>query len=274
MNKETRDNEAIAKRLEHDYLYAKSLGHKVFGVFLQGSQNYDLDYEGSDIDTKCIVLPSFEDIVLNKPPVSTTIELEDKSHLDLKDIRKMWECFKKQNINFIEILFTDYYCINTDYEDIWNEMRERAEDIAHYNNYAAVNCIAGMVFEKHKALCHPYPSLIEKIEKYGYDNKQLHHIIRCEEFLKRYIAGVSYKECLIPTNAQHLVNVKSEYIYSLEEAKQLATNIEYVVKLTKDAYMENNPVVVNKEVETFMQDTLVRAMKRSMKQDILENDNG
>jgi hypothetical protein len=30
---------------------------RIVGVFLQGSQNYGLDYEGSDIDTKCIVLP-------------------------------------------------------------------------------------------------------------------------------------------------------------------------------------------------------------------------
>lgn len=29
------------------------------GLFLQGSQNYNLDYEGSDIDTKAIMLPSF-----------------------------------------------------------------------------------------------------------------------------------------------------------------------------------------------------------------------
>lgn len=34
------------------------------GLFLQGSQNYNLDYEGSDIDTKAIMLPSFSDFVL------------------------------------------------------------------------------------------------------------------------------------------------------------------------------------------------------------------
>lgn len=51
----------IQQRIESDYQYVESLGYKVLGVFLQGSQNYGLAYEGSDIDTKCIVLPSFED---------------------------------------------------------------------------------------------------------------------------------------------------------------------------------------------------------------------
>ena len=89
---------------------------------------------------------------MNKKPVSTTLILEDNSHIDVKDIRLMWECFKKQNINFLEILFTEYFCISSDYEDNWIIMQDAAEEIAHYNNYAAVNCIAGMVMEKNAAL--------------------------------------------------------------------------------------------------------------------------
>ena len=97
-------------------------------------------------------------------------------------------------------------------------MRNLSERISHYNNYAAVNCIAGMVMEKYAALCHPYPTLKHKIDRYGYDNKQLHHILRCEEFLVRYINGVPYKDCLIPTKPEYLIEVKSTYKYSLEEA--------------------------------------------------------
>ena len=140
------------ERLHHDMMYVTNKGYKVLGVFLQGSQNYNLDYPGSDIDTKCIVIPSFEDIVLNKQPASTTLILEDNSHIDVKDVRLMWQCFKKQNINFLEILFTKYYIVSSRYELFWNDMREIAERIAHYNNYAAVNCIAGMVMEKTEEL--------------------------------------------------------------------------------------------------------------------------
>lgn len=43
--------EQIYTRIDSDYEYVQSLGYNVLGVFLQGSQNYHLDYEGSDIDT-------------------------------------------------------------------------------------------------------------------------------------------------------------------------------------------------------------------------------
>lgn len=92
----------IFNRLKSDFDYVTSLGYKVLGVFLQGSQNYHLDYEGSDIDTKAIVIPSFEDFVLNRKPASTTLILPSNEHIDVKDLRLMNECFRKQNINLLK----------------------------------------------------------------------------------------------------------------------------------------------------------------------------
>ena len=60
----TRMNEHLVPVMEHCRGWV--------GLFLQGSQNYNLDYEGSDIDTKAIMLPSFSDFVLNAKPLSTT----------------------------------------------------------------------------------------------------------------------------------------------------------------------------------------------------------
>lgn len=260
----------IFNRLKSDFDYVTSLGYKVLGVFLQGSQNYKLDYEGSDIDTKAIVIPSFEDFVLNHKPTSTTLILPSNEHIDVKDIRLMHECFRKQNINFVEILFTKYKYLNPEYADLYRPMFDNNEKIAHYNNYAAINCIAGMVYEKHKAMEHPYPTLIEKIEKYGYDNKQLHHIIRCEEFLNRYIAGTSYAECLIPTNPQYLVNVKASYIYSLAEAQDIANRCEGRVKKVKQEYMDTHPLVIDSEVDKIMNNVLFDVLKHSFKEEINE----
>lgn len=264
----TKEEKRIKTRLKEDFDYVTSLGYNVLGVFLQGSQNYQLSYSGSDIDTKAILIPSFEDFVMNRKPVSTTLILPSNEHIDIKDIRPMHECFGKQNINFIEILFTKYKYINPEYEDIYKPMFDNAERIAHYNNYAAVNCIAGMVFEKRKALCHPYEGLRERIEKYGYDNKQLHHIVRCEEFLRRYISGVSYADCLIPTNPQPLIDIKAYYIYSLEEACKLADRLEAKTKETKQAYMETHDVVIDREVERIMNDVLIDVLKHAFKKEI------
>ena len=51
-------DEKIKEHLTQDYFTATGLGYNVLGVFLQGSQNYNLAYEGSDIDTKAIIIPS------------------------------------------------------------------------------------------------------------------------------------------------------------------------------------------------------------------------
>ena len=264
----TEEEKRVGVRLKEDFDYVASLGYNVLGIFLQGSQNYQLSYNGSDIDTKAILVPSFEDFVLNRKPVSTTLILPSNEHIDLKDIRLMHDCFRKQNINFIEILFTKYKHINPEYEAIYQPMFDNNERIAHYNNYAAVNCIAGMVYEKHKAMEHPYPTLIEKIEKYGYDNKQLHHIVRCEEFLRRYVSGVPYAECLIPTTPNYLINIKSKYMYSLEEARELADCCEQLTKNTKQRYMDTHDVVIDNEVETIMNNVLINVLKHAFKKEI------
>lgn len=111
--------EKIMKRLRSDYSYVTSLGYTVLGVFLQGSQNYELDYDGSDIDTKAILIPSFKDFIMNNKPVSTTLILPSNEHIDIKDIRLFMDCFKKQNINFIEILFTQYKVMNPEFEALY-----------------------------------------------------------------------------------------------------------------------------------------------------------
>ena len=86
--------------------YQEALEHfpreQIVGCFLQGSQNYGLDYEGSDVDTKLIVVPSFKDICLNRKPVSTTHVRANDEHTDWKDVRlysaavQQYGCLREQ----------------------------------------------------------------------------------------------------------------------------------------------------------------------------------
>ncbi len=182
---------------------------RIVGIFLQGSQNYGLDLPTSDVDTKLIVVPTFEDIALNKKPVSTTHVRANDEHIDFKDIRLYMETFKKQNLNFLEILFTDYYIINPLYEKQWNRLVKAREKIAHMNPYRAVKSMKGIALEKFHAMEHPYPTKLDLIEKYGFDGKQVHHLIRVSDYLVRYINGEPYKDCLKPS--KHLVEHMLEY---------------------------------------------------------------
>lgn len=253
--------------LEHFYTAQELKKGEVFGVFLQGSQNYLLDTPNSDIDTKAILLPSFEDIVLNKKPVSHTHIMENNEHLDLKDIRLMFDCFKKQNVNFLEILFTPYAVINADYEDLYFKLLAAKEQIAHYNNYAALNCAVGMAKEKEKALTHPYPTLLDKIEKYGYDPKQLHHILRMKDFIEKFFKEEqTFAKSLIPEEKtrEYLVKIKKpELIFPVEEAKEIARKTVEELEEYKKDYMGRTGVRINNDVEALLNEILVESIRRS-----------
>lgn len=86
--------------------------------------------------------------------------------------------------------------------------------------------MSGMSMQKLAALCHPYPTIKDKIDKYGYDGKQLHHIIRMNDFIKNYVANKSYKECLTSYANKELLWKAKLNMFSLEEAKQLAVKYD------------------------------------------------
>ena len=199
---------------------------RIVGVFLQGSQNYGLDYEGSDIDTKCIIAPTLEDLIFNHKPVSTTHILDNEEHLDAKDVRLYFQTFRKQNLNFMEILFTKYKIVNPIYEQYWNRLIENNEQIARYNVVGAVKTMKGIAMEKYHAMEHRYPSKVELIDSIGYDPKQLHHLFRVEEYIKRYVNGEAYADCLMSNQSDYLREVKSLVkgipYYRLDEAQILA----------------------------------------------------
>ena len=104
-------NQKIQNRVEEHADYVKGqIGEEVwFVTALQGSQNYQMSDEHSDVDTKSIVIPSFRSLVFNDKRTSKTLEVAPTiEHSDVKDMREMINCWKKQNINFIEVIFTTF----------------------------------------------------------------------------------------------------------------------------------------------------------------------
>ena len=250
---------------------------EMFVLVLQGSQNYGLDlytdeYK-SDIDTKVLVIPSLEDVVMNKKPISTTHVLSNNEHLDIKDIRLYFDNFKKQNINFIEILFSPYYIVNPKYRDLWEELVVDRELIAHYNYNQTLRCIAGMSIEKKKALCHPYPTIKEKIDKYGYDGKQLHHIIRMNDFIYAYTHNKLYKECLTYLPHKELMMEAKLNKFSLEKALELAEFFDNQTKEMKDFYLKE-PEEINQDALNALNKVQYEVIKRKIKTDIIQEEIG
>ena len=140
MTREEREQK-INNRIKEHYKYLENWltenehSCKIFGLFLQGSQNYNLDEYSddymSDIDTKAIVIPSTNDLI-HVIEYSRTIVLPNNEHIDLKDIRTMFTMFRKQNTSYLELLFTDFKIINKKYIRWWESIYLDRERIARY----------------------------------------------------------------------------------------------------------------------------------------------
>lgn len=270
----------IFNRVRAHYDYLVTLGYEVLFTALQGSQNYGLDeYTDdycSDIDTKSIILPSLDDFIYNKQPVSTVKIMPDsEEHAEVKDIRVMFEMFKKENLSYVELLYSDYVIINPKYAQIVNELIQRRDEIATADTAQFLNCIAGMAYEKDKALCHPYPGIIDKIEKYGYDGKQLSHCARLLLYITDFSNGRPVAECYKPAEMYKLtlMNYKKQLDengaeMSVDEARNRSTAYVKEIKDLKNKLIEENDYGVNTRVWEFLNELQARAMKQHILESI------
>lgn len=267
--------ERIMKRMHEHYqrgveLYGES---RIVGLFLQGSQNYGLDYEGSDIDTKLILTPTIEDIIFNRKAVSTTHVMENEEHLDAKDIRLYIQTFRKQNLNFLEILFTEFKIVNPQYEKMWNVLVEHREEIARYNEFQAIKSMKGIAMEKYHAMKHPYPSKLALIEDHGYDGKQVHHLIRVEDYIDRYIRGHSYESCLKPSHGKipRMMEYKRQEIpLDIAEIEAKAA-IDHVIEMA-DAFAATVENVGKPEVDAILDGVQRDIMKFAIATELAEDE--
>ena len=165
--------------------YQKLLKHypegSILGVFLYGSQNYNFSWEGSDIDAKAIYIPSKEEIALLKKPVSKEYQF-DGAHVEVKDIRLMWQMWKKQNMNFVEILFTNYYLTNKWYTDKWETILGLKEQIATYDMQYGIT-----------SACYQAINTLKGNEING---KKVANAARLADFIWKYMQGKSYIDCI------------------------------------------------------------------------------
>ena len=265
-------DEWIMERLNEHYQEALTIfpKDKILGIFIQGSQNYDLDYVGSDIDTKCIVLPTLEDICFNKKLTSYTHVRENNEHIDFKDLCKITEDFKKQNINFLEVLFTRYKIVNSDYAELFQPMFDNAEDIARYDNHKFMKATSGMSMEKRKALTLDRPSQHEEVVKYGWACKQLHHTDRLNLFMKRRVAGESFADCLIDPRGDEMSNIKEHGhdIYTLEQAEEYCKKLDDETNAIKEEYIATHERVIVEDVGKMIDDITISIIRKCLKKEI------
>lgn len=266
--------ENITHALIRAVKFLEDKGYNVWVISLYGSQNYNMDTPESDLDFKALIFPTFEQIVDNAKPVSKVLEFEG-GQIDVKDLRLMFGEYKKQNCQFMETLFTEFY-LTVKYHDEWGQIRALAPEIAVADMGRTLNAMTGMAMEKCHALCHPYEGKIALLNERGYDAKQLSHEYRLMIMMKKFMNGVPFKDLIIPTEEERKVLMDYKLYnpqFSVDEAKAAAQAcVDEMTQLKKD-FMEKHPekLVVNEETYTKMDAIKLDVMKKVFKAELLKD---
>ena len=255
---------------EHVELVANHFtNHAVFYCGLYGSQNYGLNTDDSDVDTKCMVLPPFRDVVLGRKMVSTDLADPYGALCNVKDVRAMFDNFFKGNVNFVEVLYTEYFSVGVDYLAEAKELRDHRDMVANRDPLKLMEMAAGMARQKYVAFNKPFESKKEVLAKYGYDPKQLHHLGRLAYFMTDYMAAGDFGYALRPDKETNelLMSLKTNPL-PLEHAEEKREfYMSYVDKKLEDArqfwgdeYERDLAAKRSVEVRAFLDDLAYRLL--------------
>lgn len=190
--------------------HIESQGYTVYCIMLKGSQNYNLADDESDIDANAILIPTLSQLRTKTSPKFTFETGEVTCH----DIYSFADIVAKGNPQWIEVCHTTYRI---------------GGDISMFKHYEVnPSALKGMVMEKFHAFDKLYPSRAKYVEQFGYDPKQLHHIIRLFDVLNRDAKVYQYygveqetmmdiKRGRYPSTKEEAFELRNYYITKLNE---------------------------------------------------------
>lgn len=255
------DKQSIAKRLEEQYGIASKEG-VLLGVFLKGSQNYikDMFFEGSDVDSKAIIIPTKREILLGKDVSKSEIILDNNEQIDRYDIRKYFEVLKKPGINNWETLFTEHYFLNKGFAELYEELIAIREEISRIDEKGFLMATMGISMRDLKTLQNRTGSQDAEIERYGYSRKRLSNIMRFNETVKAYVKGAPFSECLRSMDQELINKVRRTEMYSSEEALEIAEKCDSETKQIATDFQGSR----NTETLEKMDDLLVKFLSTQL----------
>lgn len=236
MEKDDIEFELMTKIMNHkEAVLKKYPEYQILGIFLYGSQNYNIATEKSDVDTKAIIIPTVEQLAF-KPVRVEIIEFGDGGHCEIMSITHWVENLKKQNVNFVETLFTQYRWINPIYLDMWKEtFLEKREDIANYDKDRMV-----------KSICY---QAINTLIRYD-TGKSLANGYRFRYFLYNKLKGVDYLKCIKVVNPlnEYLIELKLDKTVGLKSERDALISWFKMIKDQNYYVDETQKAILNKEI--------------------------
>ena len=253
--------DSIMKRLREHYHEASKYGDLV-GIFLQGSQNYvdDSFLESSDIDSFAIYMPNKREICLAKDISRPDLTMDNGEVITRKDVRSFIGLLGKPSVNNFEPLFTEYYYINEEYQDFYESLVDIRERIVRHDKKKFLMAVMGISQRDIKRMTKASPEE-EDIKTYGYSRKRLANILRYELVSSMYISGAPFTSCLKAMDQELIKKIRTEEIYELTEALELAKTTSEQTTRTAKRYAEMSDDSVLGELEDILVDTLSRQFK-------------
>lgn len=166
--------------------------NRLLYIGAQGSQNHaNLATPLSDTDTVVLVFPKVEDIAtINKDNLSVCLNRQNGEHIKVYDYRFWINLLYKQNMNDVELLFTDYYVpFFSSLGPNWSDLIKIREDIARYNPARTIRTAIGMIDSRIKIA-------ENHLTDFDIVFKQFKNCYFLECFIGAYIDGFPYKGCL------------------------------------------------------------------------------
>lgn len=249
----------------------ESQGYSVAYICIYGSQNYGLDINNdeykSDIDMKAIIVPTLDDLIRNSKPISTTIETQ-WGQCDLKDIRSYFQTLLKANPAYIETLYTNYYLIDEKFTNEFYQIFKLKDELIKALSAQFLRAMYGMMCEKEKALCHPYPTIAHKIEKYGYDGKQSHHILRLWIMMQDYFERrMPLNQCIHPNRHIDILTELKLNKFTLDEVKFFVAEIMQQAKVFRDEVLSE---IDESKIDYSIKDRFLMLSQNIIKNKIIE----
>ena len=227
---------------KHLAVVQEKYGDRVVFISAVGSMNYGLFTETSDVDTKAVILPTYEEIVLKKPE-SVTLQIDDEQ-CSVKDLRVYINELKKQGINVLETLVTNYYLVNGKFLNQIELLRSWAEEICHYDENKFLSSTIGAACSYAKRWNIAYKNYLESDDDANLDYKSAYNIVRLHNTIHAYIRGMKFKEainCGTSLDRDLLLRIKYGYL-GPEGTRSL---VSYVMK----DLPESNICEKNNEIE-------------------------
>lgn len=241
-------------------------GHTYLFAALYGSQNYGLSRPQSDVDVKCAFAPSPYGLLLDRNWHTATLKSEANSTDSLvlaKDVRDVFHEFKKQNLHFLELLFSDYYDCNELYAPLFKDLRAAREQVAHLSPGRFLRATGGLATHLMFDLDHQVKAG-EPLSR-----KQFAFFYYLLDVMRKYVEGCKFEDCMRCGQDEFLRKVKfGGGICDHEESCRL---LYESVKEDFETFMRttvkySDPTYVDKNVDQWMDELLFSTLTEVLKE--------